>query len=103
MLSGAMLRENFKYENLTAQGVDLEALYAGASLPSDFYQWEITAYLSDQRQVSNVGMAMMTVFKNNPPQITFPQNNAVLMNTELPQTCRSVRYDLKLIERPLVV
>jgi predicted chitinase len=81
MLSGAMLRENFKYENLTAQGVDLEALYAGASLPSGFYQWEITAFLADQRQVSNVGMAMMTVFKNNPPQITFPQNNAVLMNT----------------------
>ena len=81
MLSGAMLRENFKYENLIAQGVDLEALYAGASLPSGFYQWEITAFLADQRQVSNVGMAMMTVFKNNPPQITFPQNNAVLMNT----------------------
>ena len=81
VLSGAMLQENFKYENLTAQGVDLEALYAGASLPSGFYQWEITAFLADQRQVSNVGMAMMTVFKNNPPQITFPQNNAVLMNT----------------------
>jgi hypothetical protein len=81
MLSGAMLRENFKYENLSAQGVDLEALYAGLSLPSGFYQWEITAFLADQRQVSNVGMAMMTVFKNNPPQITFPQNNAVLMNT----------------------
>ena len=81
MLSGAMLRENFKYENLIAQGVDLEALYAGASLPSGFYQWEITDFLADQRQVSNVGMAMMTVFKNNPPQITFPQNNAVLMNT----------------------
>jgi hypothetical protein len=61
--------------------VDLEALYAGLSLPSGFYQWEITAFLADQRQVSNVGMAMMTVYKNNPPQITFPQNNAVLMNT----------------------
>jgi hypothetical protein len=81
MLSGAMLRENFKFENLTAQGVDLEALYAGLSLPSGFYQWEITAFLADQRQVSNVGMAMMTVYKNNPPQITFPQNKAVLMNT----------------------
>ena len=81
MLSGAMLRENFKFENLTAQGVDLEALYAGLSLPSGFYQWEITAFLADQRQVSNVGMAMMTVYKNNPPQITFPQNNAVLLNT----------------------
>jgi hypothetical protein len=81
MLSGAMLRENFMFENLTAQGVDLETLYAGLSLPGGFYTWEITAFLSDQRQVSNVGMAMMTVFKNNPPQITFPQNNAVLMNT----------------------
>ncbi len=81
MISGAMLRENFMAEHLTAQGVDLNALYTGQSLAGGFYTWEITAFLADQRQVSNVGMAMMTVFKNNPPLITFPQNNAVLMNT----------------------
>ena len=81
ILSGAQLSDNFSADNLVAQGITLEELYQGTNLPAGFYQWEVTAYLPDQRQVSNTGVTLMTVFRVQPPTITYPANNAILPNT----------------------
>jgi hypothetical protein len=81
ILSGAQLSDNFSADNLVAQGITIEELYQGTNLPAGFYQWEVTAYLPDQRQVSNTGVTLMTVFRAQPPTITYPVNNAILPNT----------------------
>jgi hypothetical protein len=81
ILSGAQLSDNFSADNLVAQGISIEDLYQGTNLPAGFYQWEVTAYLPDQRQVSNMGVTLMTVFRAQPPTITYPANNAILPNT----------------------
>ncbi|MDI9867603.1 fibronectin type III domain-containing protein, partial [Flectobacillus sp. DC10W] len=81
ILSGAQLSDNFSADNLVAQGISIEDLYQGTNLPAGFYQWEVTAYLPDQRQVSNTGVTLMTVFRAQPPTITYPANNAILPNT----------------------
>jgi hypothetical protein len=65
ILSGAQLSDNFSADNLVAQGISIEDLYQGTNLPAGFYQWEVTAYLPDQRQVSNMGVTLMTVLGHN--------------------------------------
>jgi hypothetical protein len=82
-LTGPDLAEYFRPENLIVDGLDPAILYAGGKLPSGLYTFTFTAYETDRdRQVSNVGTALMTVFLGLPPLITSPQQDQLLTPTD---------------------
>jgi hypothetical protein len=110
-ISGSELSPLFA--QLQAQGLNYDDLLAGASLPGGYYTWEVVAYLPDGRQVSNTGRASMSVFKAQPPQITFPAHNASLpakgittipfqwINRSVtPASVLGTIYDMKIYELP---
>jgi hypothetical protein len=74
LLSGIELGENFASQNLEAQGIDINELYAGSPLPVGPYEWEVYAVeLYRNRQVSNIGNARMSINYNYPPLLNTPQ------------------------------
>ncbi len=110
-ISGSELSPLFA--QMLAQGVNYDELLAGASLPGGYYTWEVVAYLPDGRQVSNTGRASMSVFKAQPPQITFPANQTTVAATGIgtvpfqwisrstsPASVLGTIYDLKIYELP---
>ncbi|CAN1537779.1 Fibronectin type III [Spirosomataceae bacterium] len=110
-ISGSELSPLFA--QMLAQGVNYDELLAGASLPGGYYTWEVVAYLPDDRQVSNTGRASMSVFKAQPPQITFPAHQATVASTGIgsvpfqwisrstsPASVLGTIYDLKIYELP---
>lgn len=79
LLNATDLAEYFNISNIEVNGIDISALYAGGKLPEGLYTWYVEAYEIDRnRQVSNTGQALMTVFKNYPPIINIPQEGAIL-------------------------
>lgn len=101
------------FAQMLAQGVNYDDLLAGISLPGGYYTWEVVAYLPDGRQVSNTGRASMSVFKAQPPQITFPTHNASILATGIttipfqwisrsvtPASVLGTIYDMKIYELP---
>ncbi|MCU0324559.1 MAG: fibronectin type III domain-containing protein, partial [Spirosomaceae bacterium] len=90
LLNASDLTEYFNISNLEVNGIDISALYAGGKLPPGLYTWYVEAYEIDRnRQVSNTGQALMTVFQNYPPIINTPQNGAILPVTSPPNILMS--------------
>ena len=82
LLNASDMAEYFNISNLVVDGIDLSILYTGGRLPEGLYTWYVEAYEIDRnRQVSNTGMALMNVFKNYPPTINIPQDEAILPTT----------------------
>jgi hypothetical protein len=110
-ISGSELSPLFA--QMLAQGVNYDDLLTGCSLPGGYYTWEVVAYLPDGRQVSNTGRASMSVFKAQPPQITFPAHRATVAATGIttvpfqwisrsatPAGILGTIYDMKIYELP---
>jgi hypothetical protein len=78
-LHGPDLAESFYPTNLDIQGLDPAFLFQGGTLPEGLYRVYFQAFDFERgRAVSNEGVALVNVFKRQPPLLLYPANNATL-------------------------
>jgi hypothetical protein len=83
VVSVAELAENFDASALESRGIDLLDLLMGGYLPTGPYEWEVIAYEHYRdRQVSNVGSALMMFSSNLPPMLNLPGEGSILHATQ---------------------
>jgi hypothetical protein len=84
ILSGIELQDMLNPQNVSVQGEGLsqQSLAQGVQLPDGFYTLTLTAFEFDAtrgyRQISNMGVSLLTIFKGYPPLITAPYEGQVL-------------------------